>query len=393
MIMRFDPTGSVSWLQQQLTEYERDPLIQAVMLFATAQNGWPEGWLDSLLQRQRKPVFGGFFPRLVAQGSSHECGTLCIGLTQAPDLLVVHELSDSEQNVDQLVSRLPAPARTLTRANATLMVLVDGTSTGISPLVEALFNHCGLQMNIFGGGAGRQDHQPTPCIITPQGVIGNAALIARLALGSGVGVAHGWVPLSGSYTVTSSNHNTLQSLDWQSAAAVYRHELTRSDAQIRSGSWLKKQANAYPLGISRMDSEVVVRDVIAEHQDGGLVCLGEIPAGEFVHVLHASAAGLLRAASQARDAAISELEELEGMNCRRSNQALVFDSLSRAEFLGTQLEQEIELLSNERQLNVFGVLTLGEIASSGKGYLEFYNKSCVLACLAKPVLDTHQEVL
>ncbi|PCD00520.1 FIST signal transduction protein [Halopseudomonas pelagia] len=393
MIIRFDAGGSVSWLQSQLDEYQCDPSIQAVMLFATSQNGWPEGWLDSLLQRQRKPVFGGLFPMLIAQGDSHERGTLCIGLTHRPDLLVLPELSNPAQSLEQMVAEMPAACHSLTRANATLMVLVDGLTTGISRLVEALFNQCGLQMNILGGGAGAQNMQPAACIITPQGVLRDAALVARLALGSGVGVAHGWAPMSASYTVTESEQNIIRSLDWQPALSVYHHELALHSNVALSEPSLPHQANAHPLGISRMDSEVVVRDVIAADVDGGLICLGEIPAGEFIHVLHASAADLLTAARLARDVAINELEELEQLECHRSNIALVFDSLSRAQFLGADMELEIALLSNNQQLDVFGVLTLGEIANSGKGYLEFYNKSCVLACFAKPPLSIRLEQL
>ena len=57
-----------------------------------------------------------------------------------------------------------------------------------------------------------------------------------------------------------------------------------------------------------------------------------------------------------------------------------FDCISRVLFLGDRFGEEIErVYSPESPL--IGALTIGEIANSGRDYLEFYNKTSVLGVL------------
>ena len=44
-----------------------------------------------------------------------------------------------------------------------------------------------------------------PCLITPAGVIADAAMMVGLNWHSGIGVAHGWERASGPFIVTEAN--------------------------------------------------------------------------------------------------------------------------------------------------------------------------------------------
>ena len=56
------------------------------------------------------------------------------------------------------------------------------------------------------------------------------------------------------------------------------------------------------------------------------------------------------------------------------------DCISRVLFLGERIVDELETAAGDREL--YGALTLGEIADDGRNYLEFYNKTSVLGLLS-----------
>ena len=54
------------------------------------------------------------------------------------------------------------------------------------------------------------------------------------------------------------------------------------------------------------------------------------------------------------------------------------DCISRVLFLKDRFPEEIHAVRH-KGLPLFGACTIGEIANSGKDYLEFYNKTAVVA--------------
>jgi hypothetical protein len=59
---------------------------------------------------------------------------------------------------------------------------------------------------------------------------------------------------------------------------------------------------------------------------------------------------------------------------------ILIDCISRVLFLGKEFEKEIQAVYQE-DIPLIGALTLGEIANSGRDYLEFYNKTAVVGCM------------
>ena len=55
------------------------------------------------------------------------------------------------------------------------------------------------------------------------------------------------------------------------------------------------------------------------------------------------------------------------------------DCISRVLFMEDNFKKELEAVSDG--VFTFGALTIGEIASMGDAYLEFYNKTAVVAVL------------
>jgi hypothetical protein len=137
-------------------------------------------------------------------------------------------------------------------------------------------------------------------------------------------------------------------------------------------------AGGYPLGIARMENERIVRDILRPTEQGGLRCVGEAPEGVFVDVLRGDAASLIEAASHARDRARAAFPGTE-----IGTMDLFMDCISRVLFLGDRFSGELAAV-REPGRPLIGACTIGEIANSGVDFLEFFNKTAVVAALDAP---------
>lgn len=372
MQLAFEPTGTPDAFATALERLAVQDTIQAVLVLGCDANGWQPQDVDELIQNASISVFGGIFPQIAYQGRSAERGTLLIGITQQVDIGVVEGLSDAEtvfeHTLDEWVQTWP-----LTEPKRTHIVLVDGLASRISELIESLFFTFGVEHNLIGGGAGSLSFEQRPCIITPQGLRQDVALIASLPVASYIGMAHGWASISESVVVTSSTRNVIKSIDWQPAAEVYRTLIrSHSGIEIPADDFFSV-AKSYPLGIAKLGTEMVVRDPLMMTEAGELVCVGEVPEGCSVRLLHGKPDMLIAAAHNAAEQALTTAPS--GSYPHR----FMIDCISRVLFLGDDLYRELDAVS--RDTPVFGAFTLGEIANSGSDYLEFYNKTIVLALL------------
>lgn len=344
-----------------------DDMVQSLMILACdADNHRPED-LRTMLQACPKPLFGGIFPQIVHGLARLEQGTLVVGLQSSAQVSVVSHLSDVATSFD---SQILDGFGDLDPTGKSLFVFVDGLSKRISDLIEALFNNLGLLPNYIGGGAGSLSFQQKPCLFTNQGIVQDAAVLALVDTVGAVGVAHGWTPVSDAVKVTQADRNTVISLNWRPAFEVYREIVEAHSGRRFADESFFELAKSYPLGIAKLDAEMVVRDPIIQ-DDGRLICVGEVPEGGHVHILSGDVESLIRGASTAKQRA-------EGAFPGDWSAAdMIFvDCISRVLFLEKHFERELAAV--ECGLPLVGALTLGEIANMGDAYLEFYNKTSVV---------------
>lgn len=360
--------GDISGLSAGLSTLAKREDVTTLLVLAADDNGWTPEQLDPCLHACNKPVFGGIFPQLLHGGERLLRGALIIGLTAPCQVSVVEGLSDPDVDFDAaLLSAFPeAPD------DGTMVVLVDGFSRRISALIDALFNNFGLALNYLGGGGGSLSLVQKPCVITPSGLRQDVALLAWLDLPSGIGVAHGWKPVSSAFRVTESEGNVIVSLDWRPAFEVYR-EIVEPHAGQRFGPEnFFALAKAYPFGIAKLGGEVVVRDPLMVDGER-LVCVGEVAAGSFVHILHGNRDTLIAAAGEAREAAERVFPAVG-----KPRLEIFVDCISRVLFQEKEFASELQT-ARVADLPLVGMLSIGEIANSGDDYLEFYNKTSVVA--------------
>lgn len=362
---------SLEALQQQLLPFEQDSNIKGILLLACDANNYNPEKLNPVLTSLHKPVFGGIFPGVIYHDKKHETGFIIAGFNSAPEVNIIENISSANTVLDDEVFKL---AENYTESK-TLFVFIDGFAERINAFIESIFTIFGLEFNYIGGGAGSLSLKQKPCIITNQGLIQDCAVIAGIDLDSGIGVKHGWKSISGPYKVTSAEKTVIKELDFKPAFEVYKQAVEKHSGDTFRDDNFFDIAKAYPFGINKVDAEKVVRDPLFLGENNSLICVGEVETGLFVDILTGDKNTLIQAAGQAVKIA------LENKQDTAENFIFFVDCISRVLFLEDDFEKELEAVTSVyNKTPVFGLLSIGEIANSGKDYLEFYNKTSVIGC-------------
>ena len=375
MFINLDREGTVEGLQYLLERAADDENTSGVLILACDANGFTPEKVDEVLKQYKKPVFGGIFPQILFNKEILEKGTIVAGISQPVSTAVIKGIGDISIDLDAIIENT---FEWQSLENKTIFVFVDGLSQYISVLIDSMFNCWGLLPNYIGGGAGSLSFERKPCVFTGEGLLGDAAVLAMADIKSGIGVAHGWKPVAGPLRVTEADRNIIISLNWRPAFEVYRETVEKISGKSFDNTDFFQLAKGFPIGIVRMAEEMVVRDPIS--LDGSrLICVGEVPLNSFVYILKGDKDSLIAAAVKARQ--LAEASYLKTLNEKKEKSLTTFfmDCVSRVFFLQSDFNEELESVYAGYPL--LGALTIGEIANTGKDYLEFYNKTSVIGLL------------
>ena len=372
MLMRFSAETSLSALEALIAEVRSDASVQSVMVLGADANAVDAPALDRLVRSSSLPLFGGIFPQVLVEGHAYEHGWVVVGLNVNPEVRLIHGLSDPDADFEAHIEE----AFDGTELAPTVVVFVDGLASRVASLIDGLFNVFGASANFVGGGAGSLSFVQKPCVFSQEGLYQNAAVVSMLPLPSKLAVGHGWTTVVPDLQVTRVNRNVIESLDWRNAFEVYQELVNaHSPVPITADNFFAV-AQAFPFGIHKMGGEKVVRDPITVTPEGYLVCVGELSEGDFVDLLSANAEQLIDAAKQTASRTYAQ------SGAQQSNATFFVDCISRALFLRERFDDEVAAVQSQAQDKpLFGALVLGEIANSGSGYLEFYNKTSVVAAI------------
>jgi hypothetical protein len=352
--------GGADELTDVLGSLDASPDTSGIGVFA-ADGSLGREQLGAAVRELDTPVFGGVFPAVLHDGTRETDATVVAGLTTEPSVTVVPELSDPGTALDEHL-----PAATSVPDGGTAFVLVDAFASRVEEFVSELFAAYGVSLSYLGGGAGSLDAEGQPCLVTGDGLVGDGAVLATVDAPTSVGVQHGWEAVAGPFRVTAADGPRLAGLNGESAFAVYR-EIVEGDGDrsFDTGDFFEV-AKRYPFGISRLDGEMIVRDPFEVDEDGVLTCFGDVPEEAFVHVLRGDEESLVEAAGEAAEQAAG------------GRDVLCFDCISRVLYLQDVFGRELDAIGGADEPTV-GALTLGEIANDGRGHLEYYNKTVVVA--------------
>ena len=362
--------GDLDALKHAVQAFNENPEIQMIMVLVGAHTQFPYDSFDVFIRENDKPLIGGIFPYIIFEKNLVCDGALLIPITINGQWGVIQSLSQAKDIEQQLQKQLPWQSIT----SGTLFSFVDCVSSGTQCLIDELFNQYGVEINYIGGGCGVLSDLKRPCVITPQGLLSDAAVLLMTDYRSGIGVSHGWQSISGALKVTESEANEIISIDWRPAAEVYRSIVEDHSGMRFSQTPFKDVARAYPFGVAKLAEELIIRDPF-ELKGSRIVCFGDVRQGSYVHIMHGKADFISAAAAKASQRALKSLGNHE------PKLMFLMDCMSRALFLGELFAREITHIEIEG-LPIVGALTLGEIANNGYDYLEFYNKTSVVGLIS-----------
>jgi hypothetical protein len=369
MIVHFEPTGDIRGFRNQLEWFENNPKIKGIIILNCEGNNYEPAVINPLVRSLSNPVMGGSFPGIIYDKNKYSKGSVFIGTDIQLQTSVIPNLSKSENNIDERVKLI---SKTMKPGN-TQLIFVDGLTNGIEQLIESLFKANHFDSYYIGGGAGTVNMTKKPCIFTNEGLLADAAVVGSLSSSIGIGVKHGLTSIAGPFKVTSSEKNIIKTIEYFPAFDFYKSALeTFKNIRVYRANFLEI-ANDYPFGLEKPTTEKIVRDLIAVNENKDLICVGEIPQGSFINILHGNPQKLIEASKEALS--IGKCQSSGTSHCF----TFLIESFSRTLLLNEYSNSELDAIQDPDTL-LIGVLSIGEIANSGLDYIEFYNKATVFGC-------------
>ncbi|UJR78582.1 FIST signal transduction protein [Sandaracinus amylolyticus] len=279
---------------------------------------------------------------------------------------------------EALAASRPGAAARHGRVHHGFLLFPDALTGNAAEVIRGAVQESGAGAAWAGGGAGDN----LRFVRTAQFAGGRAwhdavvAVAIESAQPIAVGSRHGWRPYGPPTTVTSAHDVTVVELEYQRAFEIYRRTAADNGDEVDEQRFAAF-AMTHPLGIPQADGDHVIRDPLEVGPDGSLRCVGEVPEGAMVRVMHGDRHDLLVAAREAAVAARGEHRPPAGV--------LVFDCVSRALILGSAMERELEAIQEGIGLGIpmMGCLTLGEVGALGTTAPQFQNKTAVVMALPR----------
>ncbi len=203
----------------------------------------------------------------------------------------------------------------------------------------------------------------------------------------GIGVKHGWIPISTPMKVTKSSGSVLHELNGQPAINIYKNYFGEEEAQQLQKETLAKLAITYPLGIVVTGSEeMLIRDPISVDEHGSITCAAEIPEGSSIQLMIGS---YMKAIEVAQIAAENAVAQLEGAAPKA---VIIFNCIARNKLFGERAGDEISAIQTAvgTDTPLIGFYTYGEQAPLGgevrnldKCNPAFHNETVVICVLGE----------
>jgi len=241
-----------------------------------------------------------------------------------------------------------------------LVIFGDGLLTNSAEVVRGIQESLGTSALIVGGMAGddlrfHRTYQYWNDRALSHAVVG---VLFGGAVKIGVGLEHGFAPISKPRRITRAHANVLYELDRHPAASVYEEYLGTDVVQRMRREELTPRGIAYPLGVQPEGSNRwLLRNVVALGDDGSLSCSGDILEGSWLQLMLGNKELALEAAVRAAQSAVRSLGRVACV--------VVFDAASRRRLLGsTYAAKEIAAIREVigASIPLAGCYTYGEQA-------------------------------
>ena len=344
---------------EQLKAISPDPSVCQFLIFIGEKSSNEVSDLLEKLKENEIKCIGGIFPTLILDTETSDRGILICGI---PPVMSRFQLTMED------LERWNQPISLDGVGSAIL--LTDGTIGETNAFLKGVHSLLGSTIPLVGGGAGRIDLIPHPCLFTEEGIFFSGGLLALLPNSASVGVRHGWTKFDGPFLATKVEKNIIHEINWRPAFEVYKEVVEKESQQQITRENFLDIAKSYPFGLFKEGTEYVIRDPFKVTEENAIVCITEIPENSVFYMMQGNQESLLQAASEV------------GNSIRLASNSIqeyffLFTCISRILYLGDRFKEELEAFKQGAPNKLRGVATLGEIACTGTGFVEFYNKTIV----------------
>lgn len=314
-------------------------------------------------------LIGAVFPELIVEGEFIKQGILLFYFKEMPSHCIVplsNNISESDKETSTITAALDMDND---NDEQSLFMIFDSMIPNIASFIDALYLKIGDVVNYMGVNAGSETFQPINCLFDNDKFIDEAVLVMLIKHHHGAILEHGYTSPALSISATSTTGNRISSIDWQPAFDVYKDLAHKHyGIEINKDNFYENAVH-FPIGIMRMDGEMLVRIPVALDDDGSLYCVGEVPENSVLTLLKAVSSD----SSKTIDTLVSNVKSLP------EDTILTFYCAGRRMHLGDAAVKELTLLKNAlSHKNIIGAVSLGEIGGSKQGgYPLFHNATLV----------------
>lgn len=337
--------------------------------------------LQDYCRRQGLAVAGALFPELIVDDRMGLPGAILIRVVDAPPPLLLPAVSSPEavpRTAEALAAYVEAHLSD-DDEQAALFTIFDALVPNIATHLDAWYLRLADRVRYFGVNAGNERFMPAPCLFDGERCLGDGLLVQLLPEHPGACLEHGYGVPETMITATSAEGNRIVQIDWRPALDVYRELMQRQYGVAIDRDNFYSHAVHFPFGVMRADGEILVRIPVALDADGGIVCVGEIPANAVLTLLDA------RSGSALAPAHLAEQLRAAGLGAAPA-ELLVFYCAGRRLHMGSAVAGELaEIMRQTGARRLLGALSLGEIGGArAGGYPLFHNATLVgMPCPAR----------
>lgn len=310
-------------------------------------------------------ILGGIVPFVIYNNEFYNKGIIACSLETNSELMLVEDLNYINDNSSFFENR------------NSFFVLLDGMSPNITNFLENLFERVSSKAQIIGGGAGKITFNNDPVIFSKEKIYTNAAIIIASTKILHTKIGSGWEYLAGPFLSTISDKNIIKTLNFKKSFDVYT-EVVEKDCGIKfTDDNFFDIAKSYPLGITKFDNQIIIRDLISIDEQNHMVLVSDVPQNTSINILKGEKPNLIKSSGNA----VKEL--LAEINSDKKQDVVLFNCIARAIYLGDSFTDELNEIKSHMKDNttLFGALTLGEIVNNRDEYISYYNKSCIVGSL------------
>ncbi|MEM1089155.1 MAG: FIST C-terminal domain-containing protein [Pseudomonadota bacterium] len=337
-------------------------------LMVLASHGVPDGLsaLAKALHARNVPAFGAAFPGLFADNAFYETGAigLPVALRAAPriveDSRSAWALLPESASVDQSDSK------------HTALLFYCSPNYEVSELITQVYDRWGPMASYLGGGAGSAFYRGGPSVFAGPDTTNRGAVFAIATMRTTLDVAHGWEPVAGPLLASRCSRNVIHELNWRPAVDMYRNTLPGSLEIGDEQDLITRVFPQFPFAVGESDSDLcVVRSPLGIDDNGGLELACGVSENTTLYIAQATPEKLREATDNLT--VLAPTEETIGYS-------LMISCVSRQNYLGqSRFVDELQSVGQQAGGPVYGLASLGAIASTGERYFETHSKALAMA--------------